>query len=391
MTGAIRNLVLLGLMVGGVAGLEAQGTAASTVHARGDISGDWQGTLQVGKSLRLILRFAKADTGFSGKMYSIDQTPQPFALSSVSVDGAAVKLGIDVIGGGFVGTLSGDGGTIAGTWTQGAASFPLTLVRATTETAWEIPTPPAPPKMMAEDANPSFDVATIKPNDSGGATMQQLTIQGRDFKTVNSSLGDLISFAYDVQQKQIVGAPEWMTKDRYDVSAVPDAPGAPSAAQLRLMIRKLLTERFKLAFHKDRREMAAYVLSVAKTGQKLKPTELKGPLPGIGFVPAKGGLNLIARNASMTDLTGVLQSFVLDRPVVDQTGLAGRYDMLVNFLPDDSQFNGHPPIPPKQDGAAEVPPSLFDAMPQQLGLRLEAQKTAVEVMAVDHVEKPSAN
>ena len=371
-------IVVLAALAGGV--LRAQ-----------DFTGNWQGTLKTGKDLRLILVVAKDDGRLKAQMYSIDQTAQPFKVSSISQDGSAVKFAVDLIGGTYEGKLSADGNAIVGTWTQGATPLPLNLARATKENAWEIPAPPPPPKLMAADADPSFDVATIKPNNSGASSMQQLTINGRDFKTVNSSLADLIQFAYNVQSKQIVGAPDWIDKDRYDVAGTPDQEGAPSVEQLRTMIRKLLADRFQLKFHHDKRELSAFVLTVGKSGQKLTPTQLKGPLPGIGMQPGKSGPMFVLRNATIPDFTGFLQLLVLDRPVVDQTGLTERYDFTVTFTPDDSLFNGHPPPFPKPADGVEPAPGLFEAIQQQLGLKLAAEKTQVSVIAIDHVEKPSAN
>ncbi len=178
-------------------------TAAAATHQHGDIAGDWQGTLEAGRSLRLVLKIAKTDKGWSANFYTVDQPNQPLTASSITLDGSTLKLAVDRIGLNYQGTLSADGNTIAGTWNQ-SEPRPFTLVRATKETAWEIPAPPPPAKPMAADADPSFDVATIKPNDSGATSMQGLTLQGRNFATRASSLEDLISFAYDVQAKQIV-------------------------------------------------------------------------------------------------------------------------------------------------------------------------------------------
>ena len=379
---------------------------ASEAHAHGDIAGDWQGTLQTQKSLRILLRVTKTDKGWSAKTYSIDQGAMPISVTSITLDGSALKFTVDMIGGSYEGKLSADGNSIVGTWTQGPSPLPLTLVRATKETAWEIPAPPPPLKLMPADADPSFEVATIKPNDSGATRMQQLTVNGRNFQTRASSLLDLISFSYGVQAKQIVGGPDWIDKDRYDIAAVPDVDGAPNPEQVRSMIRKLLKDRFQLAFHKEKRDLSAYVLTVAKSGQKLTPTEIKGPLPGLGFRPIAGGLMLNMRNGTMSDLTNFLQVLVLDRPVVDRTDLTEKYDLTVKFTPDDTQFHGHPPklptaAPSGSTGSTasttttldttETFPDLFQAMQQQLGLKLEAQKTAVDVIAIDHVEKPSAN
>jgi uncharacterized protein (TIGR03435 family) len=364
---------------------------ANAAHERGDIAGTWQGTLQTTKALRIILVLAKAEKGWSAKMYSIDQGAQPINASSVSLNGSTLKYSLDLMGANYEGTVSGDGNSIVGTWTQGTNSLPLTLVRATKETAWEIPTPPPPPKPMAENADPSFDVATIKPNNSGASGIQGLTLNGRNFATRNASLGDLMGFAYEVQAKQIVGAPDWLDKDRYDIAAVPDQEGQPNVQQLRLMVQKLLTSRFNLKFHQEKRDLSAYVLTVGKNGQKLNPTQLKGSLPGMGMRPGPTGLTMVMANARMADFTSFLQMLVLDRPVVDRTGIAGRFDYTVTFTPDDSEFNGHPPKLPATAETADAAPNLFTAIQEQLGLKLDAEKTAVDVIAIDHVEKPSPN
>ena len=373
-------------------GIWAQAPAAPTAetHAKGDIAGDWQGTLEAGKSLRTIVRIAKTDKGWTAKFYSIDQTPQPIPVSSTTLDGSTVKFTVDMVGGSYEGTLSADGNTITGTWTQ-AKPLPLTLVRATKETAWEIPAPPPPPKRMAADADPAFDVATIKPNNSGGATMQGLTVNGRNFQTRNSSASDLICFAYNIQKKQLVNAPDWVDKDRYDIAATIDTEGSPSDVQVRLMIQKLLTSRFGLTFHREKREMSAFVLTVAKTGQKMTKNDSGGTLPGFGMRPSPTGLMLPVFNSSMPNFVSFLQAMVVDRPVVDQTGLEGKWDFTIKFTPDDSLFNGHPPPLPAKTDTTESSPNFFDALQQQVGLKLEAQKTAVDVIAVDHLEKPSAN
>ena len=249
-------------------------------------------------------------------------------------------------------------------------------------------------KRMPLDADPTFDVATIKPSTSGEANLQMLRFGENDFEMRNASLVDVITYAYNVQSKQIVGGPEWMSHDRYDIKAKPDILGVPSPGQMRSLVRKLLADRFKLTFHTEKKQMSAYVLTVAKTGSKLKQTEFRGPGMSFGLVPKRNGISLPVRNATISDFAGVLQSMVLDRPVVNNTELSDKYDFALTFMPDDSQFNGHPPILNGQAPNAEAvdaSPSLFDAMQQQLGLKLDAQKTAVDTIAIDRVERPSAN
>jgi uncharacterized protein (TIGR03435 family) len=374
----MRWTVALALLAGGA--LRAQ-----------DLTGNWQGTLRASRDLRMILVVSKEDGRLQARLYSIDETAQPFRVSSISQDGSTVKFAIDLNGTAYEGKMNAGNTTIAGTWTQGVTPTPLDFARATRETAWEIPAPPPPRKLMPADADPSFEVATIKPNDSGDTSMQVLTFRGRTFITENSSLADLMMFAYSVQRKQIIGAPDWIEQDRYDINATPDQEGSPSADQVRLMIRKLLADRFQLKLHHDKRELSAFVLTVGKDGSKLKPAQPNGNLHGIGVQPAKSGAMMFANNSPIPAFTSFLQSLVLDRPVVDQTGLTGRYDMTVTFTPDDSLFNGNPPAFPEPAEGVEAAPRFFDAIQQQLGLKLTAEKTQVDVLAIDHIEKPSAN
>ncbi|MGD0646565.1 MAG: TIGR03435 family protein, partial [Acidobacteriaceae bacterium] len=302
--------------------------AAGPLRAQ-DLTGNWQGTLKSAKDLRMILVVTKEDGRLQAKLYSIDETAQPFRVSSISQDGSTVKFAIDLNGTTYEGKMNADNNVIAGTWTQGVTPLPLKFSRAAKETAWEIPAPPPPRKSMPPDADPSFEVSTIKPNDSGLKSMQVLTFRGRTFITENSSVADLIMFAYRVQRKQILGAPDWIERDRYDINATPDQEGTPSADQVKLMIRKLLADRFQMKFHHDKRELSAFVLTVGKDGAKLKPSQPNGNLHGIGIQPAKTGAMLFANNSPIPAFTSFLQSMMLDRPVVDQTALTGRYDLTV--------------------------------------------------------------
>ena len=364
-----------------------------------DIVGTWQGTLHIPKTdqhpqidLRLIFKISRTDAGaLKAVWYSIDQGGQPSPIATVNFQGGVLKFTVTVVPRSYQGKMSEDGKTIAGTWMEDTTPIALPLERATPETAWDIPPPPPPPKLLPADADPSFSVATIKPNPSGATSMQRLTTNGHDFTVRNASLGDLISFAYNVQMKQVLGAPSWVDEDRYDVDARQDQDGLANDKQLRSMARKLIEDRFQLKVHRDKRELPAFVLSVGKDGQKLTPTEVKGPLPGMGFRPAPGGLKLQINNGTLDDLTDFLQSAVLDRPVVNQTGIPGRFDIGVTFMPDDSQFKGHPPKLPAETDTTDTAPNLFEAVQQQLGLKLAAEKAAVDVIIIDHVEKPSPN
>lgn len=402
-----KMLLALGFVAAGVI---ATGPGAALAHAMSaqaaatastkDIAGTWQGTMHPGRDVRMVLKISKSEGGGYTAVFTNADQGGSIPVSTLTLQDGTVKVTSPALGTVFEGKLGADGKTIDGNWNLAPNPLPLTLTRATPETEWSIAPPPARIPPMAADANPSFEVATIKPNDSGATRIQGLVMRGRTFLTRASSLEDLISFAYDVQTKQIVNGPSWMDTERYDIEAVPDAPGTPNTEQIRIMIRKLLTDRFKLSFHQEKRELPAYVLTVGKNGEKLTPTEAKGQLPGLGFGPGTGGLTLHVMNATMSDFTGFLQILVLDRPVVDRTGLAGRYDFQCTFAPDESEFGGHPPrfpAPGESNGSTgstadtATAPGLFDAVQQQLGLKLSAEKTDVNVIAIDHVDHPSPN
>jgi uncharacterized protein (TIGR03435 family) len=242
---------------------------------------------------------------------------------------------------------------------------------------------------MDANASPTFEVATIKPSKPDQPSKAFL-IRGRRFRTINTTLCDLISFSYEVHANQIIGAPAWAEADKYDIDAEPDGEGAPNDKQWKGMVQKLIADRFKLAFHRDKKELSVYVLSVAKTGPKLIKSEGDpNGLPSLGFRGRLGDLTV--HNADMADFAGLVQAAVLDRPVVNQTALAGRYDFTLNWTPDDSQFAGMgAKIPPPTD-SANAPPNLYTAIQEQIGLKLEATKAPAEVLVIDHVEKPSEN
>jgi uncharacterized protein (TIGR03435 family) len=355
-----------------------------------DIAGTWQGTLLTPqKELRIVLKISKDEKGaWKTAMYSIDQGAWPMTASTSSLVGTTFKYTVSFIAGSYEGKVGTDGKTITGIWTQGPNPTPLNLLKVTAETAWAIPEPPPQPKAMAADANPSFDVATIKPSDPEKQG-KGIRVNGRNFSTLNTTLADMIEFSYGVHLKQIVGAPDWLDKDKFDLAAVPDGEGQPNDKQWKGMLNKLLAERFKITFHHDKKDLSVYALTAGKAGPKLVKSESTNPLPGLFFRSAPGGIMLNVKNATMPDLTNLLQSAVLDRPVVDQSGLSGRFDFDLSWTPDDSQFNGHFHTPPQSTDAPL--PGLFAAIQEQLGLKLDTTKTMVDVMVIDHAEKPSEN
>src|SRR5437762_6413709 len=159
---------------------------------------------------------------------------------------------------------------------------------------------------------------------------------------------------------------------------------------MKIMIQKLLADRFQLKFHRDMKELSVYALTGAKTGSKLTPSGSDpNALPGLFF----GGLGrFTARNATLKEFVEVMQGTALDRPVVDQTGISGKFDFNLNWTPDEFQFPGirNPNAPPPPATNTDFP-DLYTAIQQQLGLKLESTKAPTGVIVIDHVEKPSDN
>jgi uncharacterized protein (TIGR03435 family) len=356
-----------------------------------DITGTWQGTLvpPSKQELRTVFKVSKEGAALKGVMYSIDQTPQGFACD-VALTASSVRLTVPSVAGTYEGKLDSDAVNLTGTWTQGnGASIPLNLKHVgPKDPEWAMPEAPARPKAMAADADPEFDACSIKPS-KPGQQGRGLTVRGREIVTINTPVSFLVTFVYGVHAQQLVGAPAWTDAENYDLDGKPAQEGMPNQKQIKIMIQKLLADRFQLKFHREKRELSVYAIQVGKNGVKLTQSQAdpKG-LPGLGF-RGLGAMN--AFNATMADFASLLQTAVLDRPVVDQSGLDGHYDFALNWTPDETQFAGMGvKVPPPSD-KPDAPPELGTAMLDQLGLKLATTKALVEVIVIDHIEKPSAN
>ncbi len=234
----------------------------------------------------------------------------------------------------------------------------------------------------------AFEVATIKraTDDEKGRFIK---MDGTNrFVAVQYPVKLLIAAAYDLNPKTISGGPAWMNVDTFDIAAKTPGDVRPTHDEQMTMLRALLVERFGLKFHREQKEFAIYGLSVAKGGSRLKPTANTDLPPVMGpavVYPQK--VVLPGRNATTGDLSALLQRAIVDRPVVDQTGLTGHYDFDLDWAPDETQFGGD--VGKASDMAPSLP--LFAAIQQELGLKLEATHGAVSAMVVDGVEKPSDN
>jgi uncharacterized protein (TIGR03435 family) len=268
--------------------------------------------------------------------------------------------------------------------------------------------PPAAPRM------PAFEVASVKPNRSGGLGVQIDTPAGDRFTATNVPLRDLIVFAYDVQGLRLVGGPDWIRSERFDIVAKAEQPfpawspvGPPMA--LLQMVRTLLADRFGLVVHQETRELPAYALLVAREDRKFGPEIAASKLeceagaragrggppppsapgqPRCGMMISPG--QMLVGGAPMAQFATILSNFV-QRVVLDRTQLPGTFDFRLSWTPD--RIPQGPPPP----GAPALPPvdpngaSLFSALQEQLGLKLEATRAPLEVLVIDRVERPAAD
>jgi uncharacterized protein (TIGR03435 family) len=247
----------------------------------------------------------------------------------------------------------------------------------------------APPKPAA--ARLQFEVASVKRNNSGSRGLRFDGSGGR-YTVTNAPLKFLIQQAYKVQPFQIIGAPAWIDSERYDIEA--KAEDAQRDKQIGPMLQSLLEDRFKAAVHGETRDLPVFFLTVAKNGSKLKAgpcltREPNTPVPpsqpqssycgyaGIGNGSIKGtGLRI--------EYLAEYLSGVLSRKVLDRTGLADGFDIDLKWTPDISTAAGDNPAP---DGG----PSIFTAVEEQLGLKLESGKAPIDVLVIDHIDHASDN
>jgi bla regulator protein blaR1 len=263
---------------------------------------------------------------------------------------------------------------------------------------------------------PAFEVVSIKPDHGAAGNMMIRMAPGGRFTAENVPMKIILEEAYGVKESQISGAPGWLDSEHYDIEAKPEDSSADQDrklspeerhARLLLMLQSMLADRFKLALHHDTKEQQVYALMVAKGGPKFHevaatPGDAAPPkLPAPGGPPPKGGIWMTGRGelhvtgASLAMFANVL-SRQLGRIVLDKTELKGDYEFTLKWTPDEGQMTGGPgggPAGPPRDAPPPEGsgPSIFTALQEQLGLKLESQKGPVDTLVIDHVERPSEN
>jgi uncharacterized protein (TIGR03435 family) len=248
---------------------------------------------------------------------------------------------------------------------------------------------------------PKFQAASVKPNTTNPPNHMFRPMPGGRITARNATLQMLILTAYGVQPYQLSGGPAWLETDGFDIEASPEHEA--NIQQTLLMVQSLLADRFKLALHRETRQLPVYDLTAArgtfnppapKEGGCAQPTP-GSPLPS-GTIPCgmiRTGFSgfLDGGSVQMGNLVKALAG-VIGRPVIDHTGFTGTFDIHLTFTPDNTTQG----LPGGALGAAPPPPdpsrpSLFDVLQEQLGLKLTSSKGPVEVLVIDHVERPSAN
>jgi uncharacterized protein (TIGR03435 family) len=223
----------------------------------------------------------------------------------------------------------------------------------------------------------AFEVASIKPNVSGSRGSSTHSAPGGEIIMENISLKQVVMMAYDVRNFTFSG-PDWMDTVRFDIVAKPPSP--VNRDEMKILIRSLLAERFKLVVHRETKTLSAYELVVAKGGLKIKEVE---PGPGGANSNTNGGKAILnAQRVTMARFADLLGTR-LDRPVVDKTDVPGAFDIKVEWTVDQNA---------SEDSDPPAGPTIFTALQEQIGLRLAAQKLPVEIVVVDRVEKlPTEN
>ncbi|HKO18110.1 MAG TPA: TIGR03435 family protein [Acidobacteriaceae bacterium] len=239
----------------------------------------------------------------------------------------------------------------------------------------------SPMPKMARDADPDWDVVTVKPSDPDSKEVGYRMSGRRQIQLLRQTAEAMLIVGYGVHKKQIENAPEWVRTAEWDVSGETDLMGEPDAQQVRSLVRKLLKERFGLMLHRQQREMEVFALTMAKGGAKLKASTGDPNALANEYEHENGGEATVAFKNAPVNLLVTILDFRADKPVVDKTGLTGRYDFTMRYTIDETR------VAADASGA----PGLFTAIQEQLGLKLEAVKAPADVLVIDKVERPGAN
>jgi uncharacterized protein (TIGR03435 family) len=312
-------------------------------------------------------------------MKYIDSNGVGVPLTAITFTSPDVTLTQSMTMGTYRGKLSSDGQSITGTWSQGKTSLPLILSLATPDTLWRS----AGPGPMAADADPSYEVATIKP-----ATPEEVhpifDLQAAEFRTTGTSAAELIKIVYKIRGRQVIGGPSWLEDSKFDITAKSDTPGIPSEDQTRVMVRKLLTERFHLVCHTGQQLYPALALTLDPKGPRPTPSDPNFNLQGGAMGRQEGGDTVLHFSGiTMQAFLKVLMDRFRDKQVVDETGLTGTYDITLR-IPANLASTGN-------GGTEDEVGIAYIAAAEKAGFKIVSKKAPLPVVIIDHIDPPTPN
>jgi uncharacterized protein (TIGR03435 family) len=237
---------------------------------------------------------------------------------------------------------------------------------------------------MAANADPAFEVATIKPTDPVAHGVG-FDLTSRPFMASNVSAMELIKIGYNIRGRQVVGGPSWLNERQFNVTAEPDTPGVPSEEQGRLMVRKLVVERFHLVSHTEERPFPTMALTLDPKGPRLIPSDPDFNGHGGEYVRQDGSdMVHLFSGATLQQLVDRLMTFFQDKQVIDETGLTGIYDITLRMPASVEQS-------PRNGGPDDERPAAWIAAVQHAGFKFVSKKAPLKVVVVDHIDPPTPN
>jgi bla regulator protein blaR1 len=357
---------------------------AAALHAQ-SIVGTWQGILpvttqqgaSVNRNPRVVFTIEKsADGSLHGGITFIDYG-NSMPLTSVNLSAPDVTFTQSDAGITFRGKLSADGQSMAGTWMQAQRSLPLTLQLASEDTLWKSP---AALPSMAADADPSYEVATIKP---ANADEQHpvFDLRAHRFEATGTSAKELIKIAWNLRGRQVIGGPPWLEDKKFDIVAEPDTPGRPSEEQSRVMVRKLLIERFHLQTHTEQQLYPVLALTLDPKAPPPTPSDPKFS-DNVSIYGRRDGDDILLHvsGATIPQMLAFIMNTFQARQLVDETGLTGTYNITLRIA---GLAQG--PISDEDIGTALVQAA------QQAGFKFTSKKEPLPVVVVDHIDLPTPN
>ena len=353
------------------------------------IAGTWQGTLPGGATgqgltanpgLRVVFTIEQTPNGsFHGSVTPIDRGAS-MSVTAVTFSALDVTFacGNSLT---YRGKLGADGQSIAGTWAEGDQSFPLTLSLAAPAALWK---PANIPRPMAAHADPSFEVATIKPSGPDQNTID-VNLTGRPVTVRGVSATELIKIAYNVRGRQVLGGPSWMGHNPYDVTGIPDAPGMPSEEQTRTMIRKLVVERFHLAARTEQQDFPVLAMTLDPKGPRITPSDPSFNAGG-NILIRQDGDDMLYQYSGVTiaQFLAAMMSKYRDKQIVDETSLTGIYDITLRM--PASAFQG-----PGGHGPEDERAGAFLAGAEKAGFKFASKKEPIPVVIIDRIDPPTPN